>query len=157
MRLQRPEAARLQFERCVADFQAHPELAGDKLLHCHSRLMELAAAADDEYGDHLHRGIGLYLLARQTALLPNPEGDLAVEGLLFRAAGELSDARGERPAEARPCWYLHQVWSSLAQQQPANRWLLAAVDAASFSDLTATERHDLHATCHRAAVAQARK
>ena len=31
--------------------------------------MEIAEAGEDEYGEHLHRGIGLSLLARQRAAL----------------------------------------------------------------------------------------
>ncbi len=157
LRLHRPDAARQQFERCITDFQERPEIAGDKLIHCHSRLMELAADAEDDYGEHLHRGIGLYLLACQRATLPDPEGDLAVQGLLFRSAGELSAARGERPDEARPCWYLHKVWSQLGQQQPARRWLRTADDAATFTELTPAERQELRTARRPAVLAQTRK
>jgi tetratricopeptide (TPR) repeat protein len=156
LRLKRPAAARVQFERCATDMQDHSELDADKLIHCESRLMELAEALDDDYGEHLHRGIGLYLLACQRATLADPNGQLAVQGVLFRAAGELSTARAERPDEARPCWYLHLVWSRLGQQHPANRWLNSAEAAAALADLTPAERRELQAA-YRAAVTQARK
>ncbi len=157
LRLKRPEAARLQFDRCATDLQEHHEIAADKLIHCESRLMELADAMEDDYGAHLHRGIGLYLLACERATLPDLEGELAVEGLLFKAAAELSAARVELPDEARPCWYLHKVWSRLGQQKPAARWLGIAEEAAAFSRLTPTEQRELRTACHRAAVAKVRK
>src|SRR5437763_1610826 len=89
------------------------------------------------------RGIGLYLLARQRAALPDSEGELSCEGLLCKAAGELTLARLRRPDEARPCWYLYEVWSELAQRQPALRWLRAAEEAAPAGGLTPAEQRGL--------------
>jgi hypothetical protein len=146
-RLNRPEAAREEFERFAADLQEQEALGGQHLVHCHGRLMEIAQSAEDDYGVHLHRGIGLYWLACQRAELPDPDGDFSSEGLLCQAAGELAQARLARPDEARPCWYLHAVWSRLAQRQPADRWLRAAEKAAPFSDLTPAERRNLHLAC----------
>src|SRR5258708_2688683 len=143
LRVQCPEAARAQFERCVTDLQERSEIDPGKLIHCHSRLGELAEIFEDEYAERLHRGIGLYLLACQRANLPDPDGDLAVQGLLFKAARELSAAHLERPEVARPCWYLHEVWRRLGQQQPADRWLRAAEAAAAFADLTRVEKAEL--------------
>jgi Tfp pilus assembly protein PilF len=139
-------AARLQYERFDADVQEQEELAKEELVHCHSRLMEIAEREGDAYAAHLHRGIGLYLLARQQALLeedaPAAEG-MAPESLLCKAAGELTLARRLRPDEARPCWYLFEVWSQLGQRQAAARWLRAAGDAAPFTSLTPAERRNL--------------
>ena len=75
--------------------------------------------------------------------MPEPEGELPVEGLLCKAAGELTLARLERPDEARPCWYLYEVWSHLAQRQSALRWLREADAAAPFSYLTPNEQRRL--------------
>jgi tetratricopeptide (TPR) repeat protein len=148
LRLQRPKEARAQFERFVADAQDEPELAAKHLVHCHSRLMEIAEADGDEYAEHLHRGIGLYLLACERAGLPDPEdGDLSVESVLCKAAGELTMARLARRGEARPCWYLYAVWSRLAQRQPALRHLREADAAAPFSYLTPAEQRDLELAC----------
>jgi tetratricopeptide (TPR) repeat protein len=143
LRLRQPHQARPQFERFVADVQDHDELARQHLIHCHSRLMEIAEAEEDGYGEHLHRGIGLFLLARERERLPDPDGDLSAEGLLFRAAGELTLARLQRADEVRACWYLHEVWSHLAQRQPTLRWLRAAEVAAPLGDLTPAEQRDL--------------
>ncbi|HYV35199.1 MAG TPA: hypothetical protein VE988_05815 [Gemmataceae bacterium] len=125
---------------------------GDKTLRlqvrCHSLLMEIADALDDDYALHLHRGIGLYLLALERAKLPDGAGKLPVEGLLCRAAGELAQARVERPAEAQPCWYLHLVWYTLGQQGPAAKWLERARAAAPFSQLTCCEQRGLQLCVH---------
>jgi len=128
----------------VADIQDESELATKHLVHCYSRLMEIAEAEDDEYAEHLNRGIGLYVLACERAHLPNPnEGELSVEAVLCKAAGELTMARMVRRDEARPCWYLYAVWSRLDQRQPALRHLREADALAPFTFLTPAERRDL--------------
>jgi hypothetical protein len=103
-------------------------------------LLELAAIDADAYAEHLHRGIGLYLLAQEAA---SAEGDDDTESILCKAALELIDAHHESPHEARPCWYLHLIWRQLGQAQPAGRWLREATDHAPLSYLTPEERHRL--------------
>src|SRR5262249_35092605 len=123
LRLHRLPEARSEFERFVADAQDEGGAAADHAIHCHSRLMEIAAECDDAYGERLHRGIGLYLLARERESLLDAEEELPVEGLLCKAAAELTLARMECADEARACWYLYEVWQRLGQQRPARRWL----------------------------------
>jgi tetratricopeptide (TPR) repeat protein len=155
-RLNREQEARAQFDRFVIDAQEQGGAAARNLLHCHSRLMEIAEKDEDSYAEHLNRGIGLLLLARARAELSD-EKDLEQEGLLCKAAGELTLARQERPDEARPCWYLYEVWSALAQQQPATRCLHAARAAAPFSYLTPTEQRSLQLASADRAVHLLRK
>jgi tetratricopeptide (TPR) repeat protein len=144
LRLGRPQESRAQFERFIADVQDVPELAQKHLVHCHSRLMEIAEAEQDAYAEHLNRGIGLYLLACERSGLPDPkDGELSVEGVLCQAAGELTMAHMARRDEARPCWYLYEVWSRLGQRQPALRHLREADATAPFSYLTRAEKRDL--------------
>jgi predicted Zn-dependent protease len=144
LRLQRLPEARVQFERYVADAQGQGGPAARQLLHCHSQLMEIAETLDDVYEEHLHRGIGLFLLARERAGVPDADdGTVSTEGLLCKAAGELTRARQKRPEEARPYWYLSQVWSRLAQRHPAQHCLRQAEDASLTSQLTPAERRDL--------------
>lgn len=147
LRQRRPHEARDQFERFQADAQEQGPLAADHLIHCHTRLLEIAEAQDDGYAEHLNRGIGLYLLAGKRATLPEPEGELSTEGLLCQAAAELTLARRQRPDEARPCWYLHAVWSRLAQHGPAQRWLKQADALAPLSYLTPAEHRSLQLAC----------
>jgi tetratricopeptide (TPR) repeat protein len=149
LRLDRLEAAREQFERFEAEIQDHETLARQHLVRCHSRLLDIATRLEDEYSIHLHRGIALYWLARQRAELKDGGDELSSEGLLCQSASEFVLARRERPDEARPCWYLHEVWSQLAQCQPATRWLRAADEAAPFSYLTPAEQRSLHLACRK--------
>jgi tetratricopeptide (TPR) repeat protein len=157
LRLGLLETAREQFEHFEADIQDHETLARKHLVHCHSRLLEIAERLEDEYAVHLHRGIALYWLARQRAELTDAGDELSSEGLLCQSASEFVLARRERPDEARPCWYLHEVWSQLAQCQPATRWLRAADEAAPFSYLTPAEQSRLHLACRSHAEDGSRK
>lgn len=157
LRLDRLEDAREQFERFEAEIQDHEALARQHLVRCHSRLLDIATRLEDEYAIHLHRGIALYWLARQRAQLTDAGDELSSEGLLCQSASEFVLARRERPDEARPCWYLHEVWSQLAQCQPAARWLRAADEAAPFSYLTPAEQRNLHLACRKHAEDGSRK
>jgi len=151
LRLQRWTDARLEFERCIASAQDLGEPADGPLLHCHARLMEIAEEAEDSYHEHLHRGIGLCLLACQRAALPDPDGEMSAESLLCKAAGELTLAQEDRPHEARPSWYLYRVWDLLDQRQTALRCLRQAADTAPFSQLTAAEKRLVQVQCQCAA------
>jgi hypothetical protein len=113
--------------------------------------MEIAVAEEDEYAEHLHRGIGLFLLARQQEA-QGSHADPCPEALLCRAAAELTLARIACPDEAQPCWYLYEVWSRLAQRQAALRCLREADLAAPFSYMTPTEQTRLALACRRAEV-----
>jgi tetratricopeptide (TPR) repeat protein len=157
LRLDQLEAAREQFERFEADIQENETLARQHLVHCNSRLLEIATRLEDDYAVHLHRGIALYWLARQRAEITDAGDELSSEGLLCQSASEFVLARRARPDEARPCWYLHEVWSQLAQCQPAARWLRAADEAAPFSYLTPAEQRNLHLACRRQAENGCRK
>ena len=147
LRLDQRALARAQFEKCVAGTQDKGELGLAQLIHCHAQLMDLAELDEDEYSEHLHRGIGLLILARRRGDMPDVECDLSVEELLCKAAAELTVAHLDRPDEARPNWYLFEVWTSLAQKQPAQRFLRAAVDSSPFSYLTGSEKRSLHIAC----------
>jgi tetratricopeptide (TPR) repeat protein len=149
LRLHRLPEARRQFERCDADAQERDPPLPSHVIHCHSQLTKIAIEEDDDYAEHLHRGIGLYLLSRERASLPDPDGELSAESLLFRASLELRKARRERPGEARPCWYLYEVWSELGQRQPAMKYLHQAKAAEALSYLTSAERRDLRLACWR--------
>ena len=145
LRLQRLPEAQWHFERFVAEAQETDGPAHKQLVHCHTRLMEIAQDREDTYGERLHRGIGLLLLARQEqALREANDPDGLRQKLLCKAVAELKAAHEVRPDEARPCWYLFEVWSALNQPRPAGRALREARDAAPFSTaLTPAERRGL--------------
>jgi len=138
--------AHAEYTRSIVQAQELGDQTLSQRVHCHGALMEIAEALDDDFAVHFHRGVGLYLLALQRAKLPNPNGKLSVEGLLCRSAGELALARLQHPGEARPCWYLYLVWSTLGQQATAQRWLERTQAAAPFTLLTASEQRDFQMT-----------
>jgi len=147
VRLGRLGEARHEFERVIERAQEQGSGGTQQMIHCHRRLMDIAQATENVYGEHLHRGIGLYLLAMLRAELPDPGGDLPVEGLLCKAAAELTFARRNRPDEARPNLYLYEIWSHLSQRQPALRCLRAAELAYPFSYLSPAEQRRLQWAC----------
>jgi hypothetical protein len=143
LRQNHPDAAREQFERFEAEAQEQPGVSVSQRIRCESRLAKMAEWREDEYEEHLHRGIGLYLLALDRIGQPDDKRELRVESLLFKAASELTKARSIHPDEARPHWYLHEVWSRLGQRHAALRRLKAAEAAADFTYLTPTEHRNL--------------
>jgi tetratricopeptide (TPR) repeat protein len=145
-RLRRLSEARDELECFIADAQEQAA-EDDSLIQGHSRLLQLAEQREDSYEEHLHRGIGLFLLSRQRGQFGGEVGELDTEGLLCKSAAELTLAARERPGEARPFYYLHRVWSKLAQSQPAGRCLRAAEKSAPFTYLTPAEQRQLSDTC----------
>lgn len=145
--MHRDPEARAEFEACIAAAQELGRSAYGQLVRCHRRVMEIAEAQQDAYAEHLHRGIGLFVLAQESAAAGAANAELSSEALFFKAAGELTLAREEKPDEARPSWYLYVIWSRLNQRQPAARCLNQAGAAAPFSYLTPLERRTLHLAC----------
>lgn len=143
-KLERFAEARAQLDRFIADVQDHPRVADEHLIASHTRLMEIATRVGDEYTERLHRGIGLYLLAVKRRELGGAEATRLAEELLCKSAGELTMARLRRPHEARPSYYLHDVWRTLGQRQPAERSLREAESHAGLSSLTPAETRRLH-------------
>jgi tetratricopeptide (TPR) repeat protein len=143
-RVDKTAAARGELERLVAEIQEEGDAANQNIIHAHERLMQWAENDHDEYDEHLHRGIGLFLLARKRSTLGDPEGELPCESLLCHAAAELTKARLARPEEARPCWYLFEVWSQLGQRLPAVAQLKQAQAASPFTYLTPAEQRALN-------------
>jgi hypothetical protein len=141
---QRQAEAKVEFERLIGEAEELSPFPLRQLIHSHSKLMELAIADDDDYAEHLHRGIGLYYLASQSYELGQTSGKLNVESLLCQAAGELSLAKLQKPSEARPCFFLYQVWIKLEQPRPARRNLRDAEKTCAFSYMTASERRSLY-------------
>jgi hypothetical protein len=82
-------------------------------------------------------------LAKKRAELGDAPSRRLAEELFCKAAAELLLARASDPKQARPCWYLFGVWTSLAQRQPAARWLRAAEQSGPLNDLTPAEQRDL--------------
>jgi hypothetical protein len=156
-KLERFAEARAQLDRFIADVQDHPRVADEHLIASHTRLMEIATRVGDEYTERLHRGIGLYLLALKRRELGGGEAARLAEELLCKSAGELTLAKLRRPHEARPSVYLHDVWRTLGQRQPAERSLREAECHAGLSFLTPAETRRLHLATALRELEQARR
>jgi tetratricopeptide (TPR) repeat protein len=143
IKLKRVAEACAVLTRLAADQQERGDEGLPEVVQCHSKLLDLAEAQEDDYGIHLHRGIGLYWLARQRSSLEDPDGKLPTQALLCRSASELTQARMLRPREAQPWWYLHLTWSRLGQVSQAKRCLTEASAALPFCELTTAELRSL--------------
>jgi hypothetical protein len=147
LRLKRLPEAQRHFERFIADAQQVTGPANKHLIHCHTRLMEIAQEREDAYAEHLHRGIGLLLLARQKGILAEADDPALLQKLLCKAATELTEAHTLQPADARPCVYLFEVWTALDQPLPASKALRhARVEAPFSTHLTPAEQRVLAQT-----------
>ena len=145
--LNRRSEARGQFGEFLAMAQEQKEGSAATMIHVYRRLMEMAEESNDDYGVHLNRGIGLFLLSQRRAQVGASEQELPVEGLLCKAAAELTLAHDERPDEAQVSWYLYQVWTQLGQRHPALVRLREAHDAAPFSYMSPAESRKLSMAC----------
>jgi tetratricopeptide (TPR) repeat protein len=139
-RLDRLPEAQGHYETATAHAQDGPAAVRKHLVRYHTRLMEIARQRDDTYAEHLHRGIGLYLVAGR--IEDGAESD-DVERLLCKAATALKEAQSLRPDDARSAYYLYRVWLKLDQPRPAEKALRQALAAAPFSRLTPTEAREL--------------
>lgn len=152
-RLRRLREARDQFRHCDALAQEMGAEGMVQRIHFQCRLVKIAELTDDEYGEHLHRGIGLLLLAKVRAQDDAEAGSKrSAEALLCRAAAELTQAQERAPHEAQPAWYLHEVWSRLGQTQPALKCLRQADEAAPLTRLSPAEQRELQLACWKQGI-----
>jgi len=131
----RIDEAKLEYERFLREAPAGADK--NRLVHAHAQLVAISERNGDNYAEHLHRGIGLYLLTSDS------DEASARQELLFKSAKELRFAARLRSQDARPHWHLFLVWSRLSQSLEANRHLHRSIELAGNSDLTRSERADL--------------
>jgi tetratricopeptide (TPR) repeat protein len=138
-RLGKSAEARTQFERVVADAQPLTGGARKHLVHWHTRIMEIAQAANDEYAESLNRGIGLMLLVRRWDAEPGRRDEAAAERTLVKALAALRAARAARPGDARANLYIADALERLGQVSAARAARRAAKAALPDAGVTATE------------------
>ena len=141
--LKKNPEAKEQFEAFISEAQQTEGPAKKHLVHCHTRLMELAQESNDDFTEKLHRGIGLYLLAKQHALIDENEDPGQTQQLIFKAIHELEATQKMHREDARPSWYLYACWTMLNQPRPAEKALHEAQVNAPFSKLTPGENREL--------------
>lgn len=129
--------SRRHFERFIRDAAGTAGQPGKHLVHCHTRLMEIAKRQDDEHRESLHRGIGLVLLVRQWDAEPDATAPELAEPTLAKAAAALREAKAARPTDPRADVYLAEVYARLGQPSAARaaaRRVLARLPDAAVSD-----------------------
>jgi predicted Zn-dependent protease len=109
----------LHFERYTRDAHGMPGQPQKHLVHCHTRLMEIAQQRNDAYAEALHRGIGLTLMVRQWEAEPVGEDRTLGEQTLTNAAAALREATRLRPTEPKGYLYLSEVLGRLGQPSAA--------------------------------------
>lgn len=119
LRTGRPADARTEFERFTRQACGMTGEAGRHLVHAHTRLMEIAEAANDPFAEHLHRGIALVLMVRQWEGEPSVDHGELAEATLANAARELRLAERRKPTDPRPNVYLAEVYDRLGQPTAA--------------------------------------
>ncbi len=104
------------------------------LIHGHGRLMQLAEEENQVGRYHLHRGLGLYYLAKsmpaesglQKVSTPQAKANEDLpdrQDLLLKAVKELTEASQKSPGDAKSAWYLSLAWRELGQPAQAEHWL----------------------------------
>lgn len=124
-RLDRDDEARDHFERFIASAQSTTGPAHNHIVHCHTRLMQLADRRDDHAEEQFHKGVGLLLLAKESE--SHPEFD---ESVLCQAAKLLQEAKDLRPDDARVSLYLGDAYQQMGQSARASREWKAAREKA---------------------------
>jgi len=119
LRTGKPADARAEFERFTRQACGMTGEAGRHLVHAHTRLMEIAEAANDPFAEHLHRGIALVLMVRQWEGEPPTDHGELTEATLAKAARELRLAERREPTDPRPSVYLAEVYDRLGQPTAA--------------------------------------
>jgi thioredoxin-like negative regulator of GroEL len=137
------EAARGEFEEFLKRCKdTRPERIR-MLIQAHEGLADIAKGSSDVYGEHLHRGIGLYLMTLNHNGYKVGETVFPNARLLDEALKALNKAHEMRPDEARPCWYIHRVYLAMNQMEQAEEFLKLTDQRAANTRLTPLERHAL--------------
>jgi Tfp pilus assembly protein PilF len=135
-KLQHLPEARYHYERFIAGAQSASGSPKSHLVHCHTRLMEIAQQSGDRYGELLHRGIGLTKISREAE---SAEPSAPQEEILCTAIQALREAARMKPHDARVHLYLAEAYDRAGNRAAAATARTAARNNALPGDLTPTE------------------
>lgn len=131
--------SRREFEEFVVCAQPLAGPVRRKLLHAHTRLMQIAQDEHDAYSEQLHRGIGLIVLVESWDADPKRRDESAANETLTKAVRALRAARNLKREGSRASYYLAVAYGRMGQLAAARSAGLCADTAAPF-DLTPWER-----------------
>lgn len=134
LKLDKPAEAKPHYERFIADAQDASAPPREHLVHCHTKLMEIAQKGNDRFGESLHRGIGLVLLTREAAADAETK-----EEMLCQALQTLLEAQEQRPGDRRVQVYLAEAHDRAGNRRGADVARAAARNLASPETLTSAE------------------
>ena len=138
LKLHREKEAQAHYERFIAGAQESSGSPRDRIVHCHTRLMEIAQLADDRFAELLHRGIGLVILTRQET------DDLETrEEILCKAIAALGEAKVLRPTDPRVHVYLAEAHDRAGNRRAADVARAAARNLAAPDAITSSELRNL--------------
>lgn len=122
------------------------------LVHGHGRLMELAEEEGNLPQYHLHRGLGLFFLAKSipdaaSTQAPAKSAEIGAlpdrQDLLLKSVRELLEAQRLSPSDTRSAWYLSKAWRELGQSNQADHWMQKVGMAHVPGELTPQEEREL--------------
>ncbi|MCI0702927.1 MAG: hypothetical protein L0241_17765 [Planctomycetia bacterium] len=138
-RANKPADAKFHFEKFIADAQAGPVAVQAHLVHCHTKLMEIAQSTSDEFGELFHRGVGLLLLVKEPASEKDRD-EAFCEEMLCKAIRALLEAKEIKPHDPRVRLYLAEAHDRANNRRAADAERTATRTGVVSGELTATER-----------------
>lgn len=148
LKLDRVDESRQHFERFVRDAVGLSGQPRKHLVHCHTRLMEIAQQKNDSFGESLHRGIGLMLMVRQWETETDLIDRKMTEQTLTNAASALREATRTQPNDPRGFVYLSEVYARLGQPSAARATAKRGVALLPDASLTEDEMSRLTHTAN---------
>lgn len=134
------DEAKTQYERFIREAADQDGLSKQHLVHAHTKLMEIAAEADDDFHEQLHRGIALLLIVSQSAGSSAMGSEAMNEQTLHKAAKALKAATLAKPSDPRPLLYLFDVQVRMDQPGAARQTQFALRATLSDPCWTPSER-----------------
>ena len=132
--------AEVEYQRFICDAQSNDGQAYRHMVHCRTRLMELAELEGNDQAMARHQGIGLWLLVQRWQSDPERYDPIMAEQTLDRALDSLRQAATLDPSDATVHVYLAFVLSDLKQPEAARNAWRSAQEQRPDPRLTAWER-----------------
>jgi hypothetical protein len=112
------DTAKVHYERFIADTATATGPVRTYLITAHTRLMEMAQSRDDRFDELFHRGVGLFLLAREQDRLVDRDPEFGEE-MLCKAMKAMVEAKELHPSDARVHAYLAEIYESQGNPRAA--------------------------------------
>jgi hypothetical protein len=138
LRLDRITEAKAEFEQFIAAAQKATGPVRGHVVHCHTRLMEIAQRADDPFAEAFHRGVGLVLIVANLDATGATEDD-SREEIVCLAVTALMEARERRPTDPRAALYLAEAHDLAGNRRAAEVSRTAARNMLAPGALTPAE------------------